>query len=202
MLRIDHVMGLHRLFWIPDGMKAEDGVYVHYPAEELYAVLTIESHRHRCAIVGEDLGTVPRYVRDAMRKHGLRRMFVVQYELKDEDPPLRAPEAASVAMINTHDMPPFATFWSEAKESLRKRVAKFVDAKSEQPLDVLEALLRWLAKSEAEVVLVNLEDLWLETEPVNVPGEPEKSWTHQPRLSLDEARADETVLRLLRTIAR
>jgi len=202
VLRIDHVMGLHRLFWVPDGMQAKDGLYVHYPAEELYAVLTIESHRHRCAVVGEDLGTVPRYVPEAMRAHGVRRMFVVQYELKDEDPPLRDPEAASVASINTHDMPPFAAFWSQQSESMRRRVVRFVDAKSDDALDVLEALLRWLGRSKAEIVLVNLEDLWLETEPVNVPGQPEKSWRHQPKLGLDDVRANATVLRLLRTIAR
>ena len=202
MLRIDHVMGLHRLFWVPEGTPAKDGHYVHYPADELYAVLTIESHRHQCAIVGEDLGTVPDYVPPAMLKHGVRRMFVVQYELKDEDPPMRNPERMCVASINTHDMPPFATFWAEAKESLKKRVVRFVDAKSDAPLDVLEALLRWLGRSDAEIVLVNLEDLWLNTEPVNVPGRPEKSWTHVPRLGLDEVRVNEQVLRLLRTIAR
>jgi 4-alpha-glucanotransferase len=202
MLRIDHVMGLHRLFWVPEGTKAKDGHYVHYPADELYAVLTIESHRHKCAIVGEDLGTVPDYVPPAMLKHGVRRMFVVQYELKDEDPPMREPERMCVASINTHDMPPFAKFWAEAKESLKKRVVRFVDAKSDAPLDVLEALLRWLGRSDAEIVLVNLEDLWLNTEPVNMPGSPEKSWTHVPKLGLDEVRVNEQVLRLLRTIAR
>jgi 4-alpha-glucanotransferase len=57
---------------------------VRYPAEELYAVLCVESHRHRARIVGEDLGTVPPYVRPAMAKHGLRRMFVVQFGLKPD----------------------------------------------------------------------------------------------------------------------
>jgi 4-alpha-glucanotransferase len=202
MLRIDHVMGLHRLFWVPDGKTAKDGHYVHYPSEELYAVLTSESQRHGCALVGEDLGTVPSYVPPAMLQHGVRRMFVVQYELKDEDPPMREPERMCVASINTHDMPMFATYWSRASASLRRRVVRYIDARSEETIDVLEALLRWLGRSKAEVVIVNLEDLWLETEQVNMPGQPEKSWTHRPKYGLDEIRAKGEVLRLLRTIAR
>ena len=68
LLRIDHVMVLHRLFWVPDGMSPEEGVYVRYPADELWAALCLEAHRHGADIVGEDLGTVPDEVRDAMRR--------------------------------------------------------------------------------------------------------------------------------------
>src|SRR3990172_6909058 len=81
LLRIDHVMGLHRLFWIPKGLEARDGVCVRYPAEELYAIFCLESHRHRASIVGENLGTVPAYVNSAMARHNLHRMYVLQYEL-------------------------------------------------------------------------------------------------------------------------
>ncbi|HJT15806.1 MAG TPA: 4-alpha-glucanotransferase, partial [Thermoanaerobaculia bacterium] len=107
ILRIDHVMGLHRLFWIPDGAEPKDGVYVRYPAEELYAVLMSEAQRTGTVIVGEDLGTVPKYVPQAMNRHGIRRMYVVQYEL----PKLDGPQRESIASINTHDMPTFAGFW-------------------------------------------------------------------------------------------
>jgi 4-alpha-glucanotransferase len=228
VLRIDHVMGLHRLFWIPDGAEAKDGIYVRYPDEELYAVLMIESHRHRCAIVGEDLGTVPQYVPRMMEKHGLRRMYVVQYEVKDADPPLASPPAASIASINTHDMPTFAGFWqgrdiddrlqqtllddAGAEEERRRREAmkssliRLLRAQSLLPdeandtVAILDAVLGYLSGSDADVVLVNLEDLWLETEPQNVPGVPERSWRQKLKLSLDEARNDPTVDRLLRRV--
>lgn len=216
ILRIDHVMGLHRLFWIPDGLHASEGVYVRYKADELYAILTLESQRHRCTVVGEDLGTVPPEVPRAMARHGLRRMYVVQYEIKPENPPLPPPPAQSVASINTHDMPTFAAWWGgkdiadrvdqglldevgarrerETREKM-KRALGHSDAKT-----ALEALLTSLAASEAEIVLVNLEDLWGELEPQNVPGVPERSWRHKFRLGLEAAQADGSIRRVLANV--
>ncbi len=110
-LRIDHVMSLHRLFWIPSGASPADGVYVTYPADELYAVLSLESHRNGTVVVGEDLGTVPPEVRPAMRSHGVSRTFVAQasFRVRAADPLAKVPPGA-VASINTHDMFPFAGF--------------------------------------------------------------------------------------------
>ena len=111
-LRIDHVMGLHRLFWIPDGAEARLGAFVSTPAEEIYAILSVESHRKSAWVVGEDLGTVPPEVASALDRHDVRGMFVVQYELRpDPEQPMREVPAATVASINTHDMSPFAAFW-------------------------------------------------------------------------------------------
>src|SRR5690606_15209325 len=113
MLRLDHVMSLQRLYGIPRGLPATDGVYVRYPLEEMVAVMTIESVRHLATIVGEDLGTVSREMRHAMHRHALQRMYVVQYEVNpDADPPLNPVPRDVVASLNTHDMPPFAAFWA------------------------------------------------------------------------------------------
>lgn len=220
VLRIDHVMGLHRLYWIPNGADAKDGVYVQYPAEELYAIVTLESHRHRCTIVGEDLGTVPPAVPRMMSRHGLRRMYVAQYELKPEQPPLPLPPRESVASANTHDMPTFQAFWSgkdiddrlqqglldrkgaaqehDTRATIRRELSAFLS----EDRRVLDALLTWLANSDAELVLVNLEDLWRETEPQNVPGVPERSWRHKFRLGLEESRDDANVRRILAMLGR
>ncbi|HEX4423687.1 MAG TPA: 4-alpha-glucanotransferase [Kofleriaceae bacterium] len=112
MLRIDHVMGLFRLYCVPDGRPATDGVYLRYPHDELLAVLTLESNRSRCALVGEDLGTVPDGVRPAMAEHGLFRLHVGQWFLParpGEAPQPSPPE--SVASLNTHDTATFAGWW-------------------------------------------------------------------------------------------
>ncbi len=112
LLRIDHVMALHRLFWIPKGLEPREGVYVRYPAEELYAILSLESHRHRAEIVGENLGTVPAYVNSTMARHNIQQMYVIQYELTPgARRVLRPVPRGSVASLNTHDMPPFAAYW-------------------------------------------------------------------------------------------
>ena len=81
MLRIDHVMGLYRLYCVPRGMAATDGVYIRYRADELYALVTLESHRHQCAVAGEDLGTVPPEVRPALARHGIARLYVGQFNM-------------------------------------------------------------------------------------------------------------------------
>ncbi|MGH7505303.1 MAG: 4-alpha-glucanotransferase, partial [Longimicrobiales bacterium] len=183
--------------WIPHGLEATEGVYVRYPQEELLAVLALESTRHHAAIVGEDLGTVPREIRAAMKRHAIQRMYVVQYEANTErEPPLNPIPEAAMASLNTHDMPPFAAFWKgfdladqralglidEAQErdalagraELRRRIATAFDIATGDDASAtaaaLHALLRHLAASRARFVLVNLEDLWLETRPQNVPG--------------------------------
>jgi 4-alpha-glucanotransferase len=198
-LRIDHVMGLHRLYWIPQGFPATEGAYVTYPAEEFYAILNLESHRHQTVLVGENLGTVPAQVNARMKRHQLRQMYVLQYEQRpDPERPLRAPPTRSVASLNTHDMPAFTAYWRGldladrvalgllkkaelAPERARRREANhwlkrfltangFLKIGESRASKVLRACLKFLAASRAELVLANLEDLWGETRPQNTPG--------------------------------
>lgn len=216
IIRIDHVMGLHRLFWIPEDMGAEHGVYVRYRAEELYAILSLESHRNQTMLVGEDLGTVPPEVRPAMASHRLHRMYVLHYELQASPRAVRPVPAGAVASLNTHDMPPFAAFWQgldiekrremglldraaarrekQVLQEVKRAVTRFLRGRSwfhgtgSDTRAVLEACLGHLSASPARAVLVNLEDLWLETEPQNVPGTGERypSWRRRARHSLEQ----------------
>ncbi|MFL6196183.1 MAG: 4-alpha-glucanotransferase [Thermoanaerobaculia bacterium] len=221
MLRIDHVMQLHRLFWIPRGMTAADGVYVRYPADELYAVLSVESHRHQSMIVGENLGTVPPEVYESMDRHDVQGMYVVQYELQPGSQGLREPPAKCVASLNTHDMPTFQAFWQgkdvddlqalgfftpeQAREERERRgqIRQGMEAALPEGerghgeatrTAILRDRLDHLAASPARMVLVNLEDLWHETEPQNVPGTSTErpNWQRKARFSFEEfsTRAD------------
>jgi 4-alpha-glucanotransferase len=233
ILRIDHVMGLHRFFFVPRGMTAQEGTYVRYPAEELYAVLSLESHRHGVRIVGEDLGTVPPYVRPAMARHGLSRMSVVQFGLSpDPVRGLKPVPAVSLGCLNTHDMPTFAAFWagldiddrvalglldekgSREESKMRSRVKGalvaflrrqgWLKGSGSGAEEVLAACLSFLAGSRAGVVIVNLEDLYLETNPQNVPGTSKErpNWLRKARHGFEEIREMPQVIRILREVDR
>jgi len=120
MLRVDHAIGLHRMFWIPEGASGRDGVFVRQHFDELYAILCLESHRYEAVIVGENLGLVPPEVTDGMREHGIAGMYVQMFNLTgNPDAPMKPPEAADVASFATHDLPPFAAYWTD--EDLRER---------------------------------------------------------------------------------
>ncbi|MDO4430503.1 MAG: 4-alpha-glucanotransferase [Lonepinella koalarum] len=112
VLRIDHIMGLFRLWLIPPHKTAADGLYVHYPLEALMAVLAIESQRHQCLVVGEDLGTVPDEVRSKLHEFQLFSYFVLYFEQRHRQFPLVAdfPQNA-FATLGTHDLPSLSSFW-------------------------------------------------------------------------------------------
>jgi 4-alpha-glucanotransferase len=231
LLRIDHVMGLHRLYWVPQGLPASEGAYVSYPAEELYAILCLESHRHQAMIVGENLGTVPAAVNAALRRHRAREMFVAQYELKPSSSGgLRPVPARCVAGLNTHDMPPFRAFWEGLDIADRRELGLLDSKRARQEADrrralkralvallmreqrlrgrnpdagaVLRACLEHLGASDAEVLLVNLEDLWLETEAQNTPATTTEriNWRRKAKLSLEELGKSAEIADVLRRV--
>ncbi|WP_295986131.1 malto-oligosyltrehalose synthase [uncultured Variovorax sp.] len=122
-LRIDHAMGLMRLFWIPSGRGAGEGAYVYYPLEEMLAIVAIESHRQRCMVVGEDLGTVEDAVREGLSRADVLSYRLLYFERRHAGgfkAPAEYPPAALVA-ISTHDLATFAGWWTAA--DLRERLA-------------------------------------------------------------------------------
>ena len=114
-LRIDHVMGLARLFWIPDSGIARDGAYVQYPLDDLIAVLAQESQRASCVVVGEDLGTVPDGFRERLDAADVLSYRIVWFEREGKAflPPSRYP-AKAAACVSTHDLPTIAGWWTGA----------------------------------------------------------------------------------------
>jgi len=258
-LRLDHVMGLHRLFWIPRGGAAADGAYVRYPADELYAIVCLESHRHRARVVGENLGTVPRYVNASLSRHGLARLHVAQFGIApgDADALARIPRR-SFACVDTHDTPTFAGFLTgkdidervargvldaeRAGPARRRRRAEVATLRGALPgptgrgadvlrtpapaaagkgvgdppaeaapsrqagdLELLWACFDRLARSAASVVIVNLEDLWLETRPQNVPGTGPRerpNWRRRARYGLEAFKRLPEVTAALARLAR
>jgi len=114
-LRIDHVMGLARLFWIPDGAAAADGAYVRYPLDALLGVLALESARARCLVVGEDLGTVPEGFRERLVLADVLSYRVLWFER--DGARFSAPSsypAMAAACVSTHDLPTVAGWWTGA----------------------------------------------------------------------------------------
>ncbi|MCX3308562.1 4-alpha-glucanotransferase [Pantoea vagans] len=112
-LRIDHVMALMRLWWIPAGESADHGAYVHYPIDDLLAILALESQRHRCMVIGEDLGTVPEAIVDKLRDGGVYSYKVLWFEQTSDAgfrPPVSWPRQA-MAVATTHDLPTLRGWW-------------------------------------------------------------------------------------------
>lgn len=126
-LRIDHVMGFMRLFWVPPGEKPLEGTYVRYPLEDLLGILALESRRNRCLIIGEDLGTVPDEVREALAARSVLSYRLLYFE-KDETgnfkSPADYPEGALVA-VSTHDLPTLLGFWNGRDIAVRMELDLF-----------------------------------------------------------------------------
>lgn len=126
-LRIDHVMGLYRLFWVVRGLTAVEGCYVSYPFEDLLGILALESQRNRCLVVGEDLGTVPDEVRHALHPAGVLSTRVLYFERWNDGrmkPPRDYP-AQAAATVTTHDLPTLAGYWRGLDIELRDRLQLF-----------------------------------------------------------------------------
>jgi 4-alpha-glucanotransferase len=207
LLRIDHVMGVHRLWWIPDGAGARDGVYVRYPREELLAVIAAQAATTSTTIVGENLGTVPDEVTEAMERWHMLGMFEEQFLLYDqEDGDLDAIPARSVAGIRTHDMPAFAAAFAgdatgEVYRYQRRLEAALGRQIGERAADVLDGALERLAASDAYLVVADLDDLVGETAPHNVPGQVlETTWRRRLRRPTSEVLAGDDVRRRLKLL--
>jgi glycogen operon protein len=233
MLRVDHVMGLLRQFWVPNGSNASAGAYVRFPFEELCGILALESLRAGTLIVGEDLGVVPLGLRECMAELSMLRSQVVCFE-RDSRGGFRAPRSyarQALATLNTHDMPPLLGYFEgtdlrqlhalgvlpdqEALEraraersAARTALLKLLEQEGLWPppaarsldAELTVAVHELLARTEPVLAAASLDDLALESEPLNVPGVASAeypSWSRRMRASIESLAADPTVQRCL-----
>ncbi|TXH62582.1 MAG: 4-alpha-glucanotransferase [Tolumonas sp.] len=135
-LRIDHVMGLYRLWWVPPGAPSSMGAYVYYPVEDLLAILALESHRQRCLVIGEDLGTVPAEMRTLLHDNGIYSYKVFFFERAQDGgyfSPVHYP-AQAMSALTTHDMPTLRGFWHCDDLSLGRDLGLYPDEEKLQDL--------------------------------------------------------------------
>ena len=138
-LRIDHALGLFRLFWIPPGASPSDGVYVRYPAEELLSIIALESNLNKTIIIAEDLGTVAEEVREKLRRFNMLSFRVLYFEKDYSNGEFLQPEAypeLAIVSTTTHDLPTLSGFWIGRDIKIKKQLNRYPDQ------DALETDLR------------------------------------------------------------
>jgi 4-alpha-glucanotransferase len=165
-LRLDHVMSLFRLWWVPAGCAAMEGAYVHYPLHQLLTVLALESLRSSCLVVGEDLGVVPDEMRQAMPEFGLYHYKVLLFEKTSGR--FRRPEEferCALAAATTHDLPTLRSYWEARDIELRRRLNLYPSAEIEA--DVVRE-----RDHDREMLLSALRDQGLNPAHPSAPLEP------------------------------
>jgi 4-alpha-glucanotransferase len=182
-LRIDHVMGLFRLFWVPEGLPPARGAFVRYPAGDLLGIVALESQRAGAFVVGEDLGTVEEGVRETLAARGIlsyRCMWI------ETEPPARYPEL-SLAAVTTHDLPTIAGLWTgvdlkaqqaiglepnvEGMDEIRARLARMAGLDDDAPVErAVEGAHDLLGGAASRVVTATLDDALAVPERPNMPA--------------------------------
>jgi 4-alpha-glucanotransferase len=216
-IRVDHVMGLFRLYWIPPGAAATEGAYIRYPAEDLLAILALESQRAQAYVVGEDLGTVEPETREALFAHAVLSYRLLWFE--DTFPPSYPRQA--LAAISTHDLPTVAGAWTGADLRLQRaaglqpnetdqqrmtdRLRAVTGLPPEAPVqDVVVAAYAALAASPSQLVAATMEDALLVAERPNMPGTTTQwpNWSLALPKTLEQIKRDPQVARVMQALRR
>ena len=217
-LRIDHVLGLFRLWWVPAGHDPRDGAYVTYPTDELLEIVALESHRAGAIVIGEDLGTVPAGVRHELRR---RRLLSTRLAMFERRPPARWPRRA-LAAVTTHDLPTVAGVMSGADladqaasgvtpdrrglQLVRSRLMRVAGAGRDAGVrEVLLGLHRAVSGSPSMLVAATLEDALGVAERPNMPGTAQRrpaNWSRPLPMTIDEVAEDPGVRALIEALRR
>ncbi|MDE2023485.1 MAG: malto-oligosyltrehalose synthase [Gammaproteobacteria bacterium] len=205
-LRLDHVLGLNRLFVIPPGVEPVEGTYLRYPLEPLLAAIVLESQRAHCLVIGEDLGTVPEGLRNQLAARGILSLRLLYFERGETGQP-RAPEdypREALTMAGTHDLPPLAGWWAGADLARTDRLGLWPSTEAREAAHAARpgeravlreclrraglpgaeaeppaaAVYRWLARTPSRLLAIQPEDALGIADPVNVPGttDEEPNW--------------------------
>jgi 4-alpha-glucanotransferase len=216
-LRIDHVMGLFRLYWIPRGLGPAGGAYVRTRADELLGIVALESERAQAFVVGEDLGTVEPGVREAMAANRLLSYKLLFFE---DHPPAALPELA-LSTVSTHDLPTVTGLWSgadltraqvagspqneEGIRGLRDKLTRFAQVAPEASVpEAIEHVYTALATAPSRVLLATLDDALAVEERPNIPGAAPDwvNWSTALPLPLEELEQQELPRAIARALAR
>lgn len=217
-IRIDHVMGLFRLFWIPAGRTAEEGAYVGYPYRDLLNIVALESHRAGAYVIGEDLGTVEDLVRREMDARNILSYRLLWFE---EDPPKRYP-VRSLAAVTNHDVPTIAGLWTGKDEEIQSALGQEINAEGAEVQrarlrrwlklnagatleDVTERIHVLLSGAASAVVMATLEDALGVVERPNYPGttdEQRPNWSIPLPLQLEDIEMDRRVTSIASILSR
>ena len=210
-LRIDHVLGFARQFWVPQGAEGRDGAYVTFPLDALIAVTALESQRHRCLVVGEDLGTVPDGLRESLSRAAIFSYRVLWFEREGAGfrPPADYP-ARALACLASHDLPTFSGWRAgrdiDIAQSIGqitpedvpvRKAARAVEAglledlagaRGADDITASAAVHRLVASTPSQIMLVQADDLSGETDPLNVPGTDREwpNWRRRVSLAVEE----------------
>ena len=203
-IRLDHVMSLFRLFWIPSEARPGAGAYVRYTAADLLGLLAAESRRARAFVIGEDLGLVEPEVRTRLRRRGALSYRLLWFEGPTPD---QWPKNA-VAAVGTHDLPTIAGIWNytepdQRQHRLRHRLLDVTHAPDgTSAIDVAVSAYAALATSQSRIVLVSLEDALGVSERPNVPGTTTEfpNWRLSLPAPLEEVESADGVLRIVDTM--
>lgn len=200
LLRIDHVIGVHRLWWIPDGHPPSDGVFVRYPALDILAAIAESAAAVGTTVVGENLGTVPPEVTRVLAATATLGMHEEQFTMLAGEPPGPVP-ADTVAGIRTHDMDAFATAVGQPGSAAYARELGVADPAAD-PGALLDRVLDRMGRSAAYLVSVDLDDLEGGTVPHNVPGTTDpQGWSRRAARPVDELLDHPDITRRLALLA-
>jgi 4-alpha-glucanotransferase len=236
-IRVDHAMGLARLWLVPEGASPADGAYLNYPVVDLLRLLALESVRHNVVVIGEDLGTVPEGFHDMLEQGGIHGMRVLWFERDGQAGfvPPRGWGSSAVAMTSTHDLPTVAGWWKGSDIEVRHehgRLGEGVDPEEvraqrdkDRPLlwnafvrenvtegpvpppeetdRVVDAAVKFIAKTEVPLSLIPLEDFMGQEDQPNLPGTVTEhpNWRRRLQVPASDILLDEAVARRVEAIA-